>query len=201
MMNISDLEKGQSFLVLRYSLSLKKDIIELHKELIEKNGYVWYGKLGSVTSPKIIAETFVAKKPALLLYTRGNAYLCGIEQITEKKPIDGYPQYYDDELLCPSCYYKLTSIDRVDESILDHLYVRSSKRLLSNTLSRQCTSSCFFVSYEEIQPLKASVEKKHKELLPPDECRYRKEGVCRKNGYMKYGDACPTPSVCAKQKR
>lgn len=161
-MEINDLEKGQTLLVLRYSLLPKNNIIELHRELLEKNGFVWYGKLGAITSPMIVSELFTEKKPALMLYAKGNAYLCSLEQITNTKPRMGYPNYYDEEYIFPSCYYKLTTIDRVDVSILDKLYVRSSKRQLSSTLSKQCTSSCFFVSYEEIQPLKARVKKSKK---------------------------------------
>ena len=40
-MQISELEAGQCLLVLRFSLTYKKNIIELHKELIEKQGFVW----------------------------------------------------------------------------------------------------------------------------------------------------------------
>lgn len=202
-MKISELEHGQSLLVLRFSLSIKKDIIELHQQMLDKNGYVWYGKLGTVTSPKIVAETFVAKKPALLLYSKGKAYLCGVSEITGNKPQGGYPRYYDDEYIFPGCYYKLTSIDEVDEEILDKLIVRSSKRFLSDTLSRQCTSSCFFVSYEEILPLRSVTEKtkKKKEKLQIDDCHYRNDGICRKNGFINYGYVCDNPSRCAKQKR
>ena len=202
-MQITELEHGQALLVLRYSLSFKPDIIEIHQEMLKKNGYVWYGKLGAVTSPRIVAETFVAKNPALLLYSKGKAYLCGIAEITGNKPQGNYPKYYDDECIFPGCYYKLISIDEVDEEILNHLYVRSSKRVLSDTLSRQCTSSCFFVSYEEILPLKAKIEKKRtkNEKLSKDDCRYKQDGKCQRNGFINFGYECTKPSGCAKQKR
>lgn len=202
-MQISELEAGQCLLVLRFSLTYKKNIIELHKELIEKQGFVWYGKLGAVTSPQIVAETFVAKKPALLLYTKGKAYLCGVEEITGNKPQKGYPQYYDDEYICPGCFYKLTSIDEIDESILNDLIVRSSKRILSDTLSRQCTSSCFFVSYKELLPLKAKKPSNKKEVkkLQKNDCRYLKDGKCNNKGFINYGYECTRPSDCIKQKR
>lgn len=69
-MKLNCIEKGQALLVLRFSFSYRNDIIEQHKNLIEKNGYVWYGKLGAVISNKIINEIMIAKKTAILLYSK-----------------------------------------------------------------------------------------------------------------------------------
>ena len=74
------------------------------------------------------------------------------------KPKTGYPKYYDDEYIYPSCYFKLISIDPVDLCILDELYVRSSERRLSDVLSNRCRSSSFFVSYKEIQKIPNSLK-------------------------------------------
>lgn len=202
-MKITELEKGQALLVLRFSLSYRKNMIEEHQELIKRNGYVWYGKLGGVTSPKIISETFVAKRPALMLYSKGKAYLCDVKEISGNKPRTGYPEYYDTECICPGCYYKITSMDEIDEDILNHLYVRSSKRLLADTLSRQCTASCFFVSYEEIMPLRAGKKEETERIkkLSKHECIYRKDGICKRTGFINYGYTCDKPSNCIKQKR
>ncbi len=201
-MQLSKLETGQCLLVLRYSLSYKKNIIDLHKELIEKQGFVWYGKLGNETSQKIIAEIFAAKNPALLLFKKDKAFLCGVEEITGNKPQSGYPKYYDDEYICPGCYYKLTSIDEVEVDIINELIVRSSKRLLSDTLSRQCTSSCFFVSYKELLPLKAkSIKKPEKRKLSKNDCIFKRSGKCTNRSFINFGYECERPSECSKQKR
>lgn len=154
-MNVMKLEKGQSILYLRYSPSIKTDIIEQHKELIKKNGFVWYGKTGTVTSCKIIDEIFTALNPIIMLYSKPRTYICDIDDFCLNKPKEGYPSYYDDKYLCPSCYFRLKSIEPIDNCILNKLFIRSSKRSLADVLSKQCTSLCFFVSYEEIQELKS----------------------------------------------
>lgn len=202
-MKVKDLEKGQTILVLRYSLNYRKDIIEQHEMMLKKKGYVWYGKLGNVTSPKIVAEIMEEKNSALLLYTKGKAYLCALEKVSRNKPQGGYPNYYDEEYICPGCYYKLLSIDEVECNILNDLIVRSSQRVLSDTLSKQCTSSCFFVSYKELLPLKAIMTKKtdQSKKLSEDDCIYKKEKMCKNTSCINFGYKCNKPSVCTKQKR
>lgn len=181
-MKLNCIEKGQALLVLRFSFSYRNDIIEQHKNLIEKNGYVWYGKLGAVISNKIINEIMIAKKTAILLYSKWHAYLCGIEEVSANKPQKGYSAYYDEEYIFAGCYYKLTSIDEIDERILQHLIVRSSGRYMSDTLSKQCSSSSFFVSYEEVLPLKA--KNINKEKVKNKDCRKTNVIIVRKE-YVK----------------
>ena len=157
-MDVTKLVRGQNILVLRYSPSIKKDIIEQHQTLIEKLGYCWYGKLGGVTSREIISAITASDNPSILLYSKGKAFLCGVSGMGTTKPKTGYPKYYDDEYIYPSCYFKLISIDPVDLCILDELYVRSSERRLSDVLSNRCRSSSFFVSYREIQKIPNSLK-------------------------------------------
>ena len=69
-MDVTKLVRGQNILVLRYSPSIKKDIIEQHQTLIEKLGYCWYGKLGGVTSREIISAITASESIDIALFKR-----------------------------------------------------------------------------------------------------------------------------------
>lgn len=203
-MNEQKLVRGQNILVLRYSPSIREDIIEQHQSIISEYGYCWYGKLGGITRELIIRAITDAKNPMVMLYSRGKAFLCDFIEMTTEKPSSGYPKYYDDDLIYPSCYFKLTSIEPVDLSILDHLYVRSSERKLSEVFSKQCMSSSLFVAYDEIVALSQNVRKqlnRSNKLLGKDECRYRNQGICTLSSCINYRFECERPSACTKQKR
>ena len=141
--------------------------------------------------------------PALLLYCKGNAYLCELEAFTTEKPHGGYPKYYDDEYIYPCCYFKLKSIDSVSLDILHHLIIRSSGRLLSDVFSGQCTASTFFVAYDEVVELPRFEGEVHKKKQSQNKggCVYQREGKCTLFGFINYKYDCDRPSTCARQKQ
>lgn len=203
-MNENKLVKGQNVLVLRFSPNIKKDIIEQHQDIISKLGFCWYGKLGGVTSEHVIHAIMQTPNPMIMLYCKGRVFLCDFVEMTTEKPKNGYPEYYDTELLYPSCYFKLTSIESVDMDILSHFYVRSSERKLSDVFSHQCMSSTLFVAYEEIIDLPKYVKKTKVHdynSLGKEECRYKKRGICTLTSSINYNYECERPSSCKKQKR
>ena len=203
-MNENKLIRGQNLLLLRYSPSIRKDIIEQHQAIISELGYCWYGKLSGVTSDRIIHAITKTSCPMIMLYSKGKAFLCEFIEMTTEKPKNGYPEYYDTEYIYPNCYFKLKSIDPIDLELLSHFYVRSSKRNLSEVFSKQCMSSSLFVAYEEILDLPTYVKPKDasvKHTLGKDECRYMKQGNCTLSNCINYGYKCERPSTCKKQKR
>ena len=203
-MNEQKLVRGQNILVLRYSSAIRIDIIEQHQAIIAERGYCWYGKLGGITREIVIHAIKISESPIIMLYSKGKAFLCDFVEMTTEKPIDGYPKYYDEQQIYPSCYFKLTSIEPVDLSILNHLYVRSSKRKLSEVFSKQCMSSTLLVAYDEIKDLPKYVNtqrSRSNEKLGKENCRFKKQGICTLSSCINYQYECDRPSACAKQKR
>lgn len=203
-MKVCNLDCGQNLLLLRYSSSLKESIIEEHRSLIDKQGYVWYGKLSGITSDRIISAVLSAEYPGIILYQKGKAYLCELSDFTINKPDEGYPKYYDEEYIFPTCYFKLKSMDEISLDVFDDLYVRSSKRSLTEVFSKQCMSSSLFVAYKEIKEIEVSDAIKRetkKTKLGKNECMYRTEGICNLQSFINYGYTCEKPQSCIKQKR
>lgn len=205
-MMISDLEIGQNILVLRYSLNIRKTIIEDHKEVIDSEGFCWFGKMGSVTSNHIIDAVLAASKPAIVLYKKGHLYLCSFEAITTNKPQSGIPTYYESEYVIPSCYFKLTEIEEAPLELLEHLIVRSSKRKLSDIFSGQCMASSFFVSYDKIEDIPNSTKTGNKRVEKlksndDDSCKYLLDGICRNKKSTNYTYLCERPLNCKYKRR
>ena len=197
------LAHGQNLLLLRYSTDLKSSVIEEHSCIIEKYGYVWYGKLSGITSDSILSAVMSADTPGIILYKKGKAFLCELADFTTSKPKEGYPKYYDDEYIFPCCYFKLKSIDEISMDLFEDIYVRSSKRSLKEVFSKQCMSSSLFVSYKEIKTLekRKKVRGCKENKLGVNECVYRANGKCRLKSSINYEYDCEKPQSCAKQKR
>lgn len=77
-------------IALRFADNFAPDMgtIAAHSELIEKYGYVWYGKLGSAVSQKVIDEIMNNNIPKILLIHSGKTgrYWAYIEKIQHEIP-------------------------------------------------------------------------------------------------------------------
>lgn len=205
---LNGLQQGQKILILRYGKQIVEECIKLHQEIIEDLGYVWFGKLGTAPGKNSIDSMLDEEQPKLILYARGEGYLCSVEEVSYNTPTDGYPEYYQKELfeklIYPSIYFKLITIEKIEISDLDELTVVSSGNSALNTLMHSM-SSFLFVSYgraarEEIKP-KKSVKPAKREPLSDNDCIYRKDGHCGLKGFVSYQFECERPSSCMRQKR
>lgn len=202
------LQQGQKILILRYGKQIVEECIKLHQDIIEDSGYVWFGKLGTAPGKKSIDSILDEEYPQLILYTRGEGYLCSVENISYDIPAGGYPEYYRnelfDKLIYPSVYFKLTLIEKIEISNLDKLTVVSSGNSALDTLMHSM-ASFLFVSYgktarAEIK-IKKNVEPEKRELLSENDCVYKKDGRCGLRGFVSYQFECERPSSCMRQKR
>lgn len=206
------LQENEKFLVLRYGTNIIPDCIEKHIEVINNTGYCWFGKIGVVPSQKALKQIAEQSTHRIVLYTKGKAYLCNFVDYTTNKPANHYPEYYNQYLFGqskePSIYFKLTSIDEIQLSVLDKAVVVSSRNRLQDTLNRSMSS--YFLA--EIPGGKEDVKattmiqnkdssKTKKELLPENDCRYRKDGKCTLKSCINYLYECDRPNRCLKQKR
>lgn len=211
------LKRGDRFLILRYSNG-PYNCIQNHREVIDKLGYCWFGKIGVAPTEKTLSEKLSENNPLVVLYCHGDAFICQLLEVSTKRPPDGYPLYYQrflfDRKLYPKMYFKLGSIEEFPKDIFSKCVSLSSKRPLIDSLTRSM-ASCFYGEYpldDIVRPLPENTPKKKKEEkkaeakpkknLPVDKnsCVYQENGRCTCKRCISYGYECERPNSCAKQK-
>lgn len=138
-------------IALRYAekFAPKEGTIQAHKDLIEKNGFVWYGKMGSPVSDSNIQKILSQEKPRILLIHSGGIerYWAYISDIRKDKPSDNdFPSYYRsmaDKFKTWFCIYKFELAER---DIMSKCIVTSSRSVLSNA-SKYSMSPYFLIEY------------------------------------------------------
>lgn len=181
----------QKFMILRYSNSIVHDCISQHKGLINSLGYCWFGKIGNIPSEKILHAVYAEKDPCIVLYKKGDSYLCQTDGYSTERPEIGYPEYYDTEVLNPSVYFRLTSIEKCNDDLFKNSVVISTGNFAEDALyhSRIPFTLC---KYED---------ERLYQRLPSDQCRYNREGFCTNRVCVSYNCYCERPSSCMKQRR
>lgn len=207
------MKPGHKILVLRYGNNIVPDCIEKHHEVINEYGYCWFGKIGTSPSSKIINALLEEDEPEIILYKKGKAHLCSLMEVSDKEPIDGYPEYYKeylyDQMIFPKIYFKLSSIKEIELNELDKCIVCSSRARLIDTLNRSMSSFIFAMvpdsDSKAVGTITVSKEgkyiKSNRELLDKNDCVYRKDGKCSNRRCINYQYECDRPSTCIKQKR
>jgi len=204
------LSDEQKILILRYGTNIVSNCIQLHEDVIRQYGYCWFAKLGRAPSKKVISDVFKDGKGIVILYSKGAAFVCHFIDITEKRPIEAYPMYYDEYIYgsgyIPSIYIKLKSIRKLAPTELERLIVSSSRNRLTDTLSRSMNS--FFVAETEdyIKSVKSKPKPNKKNNLKSNklnvkDCKYRNNGICKCKSCISYDYECIHPDMCLKQKR
>ncbi len=136
-------------IALRFADTFAPEIgtIAAHCELIDKYGYVWYGKLGTAVSNKVIKEIIDSEEPRILLIHSGKqgrywAYVNWIQHETpEKKYI---PKYYRDISEKFKTWFKVIRIEQAPSNVLSHCKVASSNRPLTE-VSKSSMSPYFII--------------------------------------------------------
>lgn len=87
---------------LRFSnrFALECGTIAAHDELIQRNGYVWYEKLGNKIAPSVFSDVLDNDKPRILLIHSGaaNRYWAYVDRIQHEIPDrEDIPGYYRNE--------------------------------------------------------------------------------------------------------
>lgn len=182
---------GQKYLLMRYSTGYTGDIIALHKEILDQQGYCWFGKIGNIPSDRILKNVYSDVPSVLILYRKNAAFICETDKYSVRKPSDGIPAYYEKEGIFPSIYFRLKTIDVCDPTIFHDSIVVSTGTFVEDVVyhSRIPFMLCRYVD-----------ESKH-ELLDIRDCRYRREEMCTCRSCVNIGCYCERPSSCAKQRR
>ena len=113
----------------------KEGTIKLHQEIINSNGYVWYGKFGNTLSQKNIDLLMSQPDRKLLLIKSGfpDRYWAYFEEIIKDKPqdIDNIPDYYRNNTDKIKCWFKIRKIERAENNVMSKFIISSSKMPLS----------------------------------------------------------------------
>ena len=124
-------------------------MIYLHQQLIDKYGFVWYGKFGNRISKDIIEEQLKTDDPKLLLIKSGSVeryWLHFTEQQEEVPDLDKIPEYYRNSCNVIKCWFKVVSFERAEKDVLSKCFVLSSGDSLS-TSSKHSMNPYFKIEY------------------------------------------------------
>lgn len=124
--------------------------IVVHQNMIDKNGYVWYGKFGSPVSGKVSSKILENDNPRILLIQSGKnkRYWAYVENIQWERPTEGsYPSYYEQAMDRFKTWFKLVRIEEAPSDIMSRCHVASSGALLAHA-SRSSMSPYFIIDTE-----------------------------------------------------
>ena len=125
--------------------------IAAHQEIIDKLGYVWYGKLGSPVNQKMIAELKQNEDSKFLLINSGKSdrYWAHIADVsTEIPPYEEFPAYYHELADKMRTWFKVISFEPAEKRIMAKCFVASSGSPLTEA-SKHSMSPYFIINYEE----------------------------------------------------
>lgn len=126
--------------------------IQAHQEIIDKYGYVWYGKLGNPVSGSYINDIVLKQSnPKLLLIQSGQAarYWAYIEMYSRETPdIEKIPSYYRNEVKRFKAWFKITRFEVAEKDVMSKCTVISSGSLLTFA-SMHSMNPCFKIDYRE----------------------------------------------------
>ena len=161
---------GAIHIAIRYADKIQDrevQTIQLHQDLIQKNGAVWFGKLGQPLSEKNISTINTQCQlgtPTYLYLIRGRAeglYKGSVAHMTRELPPPEeealIPQYYKDFGLRSymKFWIRLSKLERLSKSEFHQLEVPSAHSKLDN-LIRGNTAGLFIVKYSaatHLEPL------------------------------------------------
>jgi len=121
--------------------------IKAHETLLEKDGFVWYGKLGSPVSDKMSKQILEQESPRILLIHSGKSdrYWVYIDRIQHETPeSDHIPEYYRKSVGVFKTWFRIRKIETAENKVLGQCIVKSSGRPLSE-VSRSSMSPYFII--------------------------------------------------------
>lgn len=133
------------------NIAPKEGTIAEHEKLIERLGFVWYGKFGARVSEKARAEILSADDKRVLLIHSGTSkrYWLHVDNISYETPeLSGVPEYYRDKAETVRTWFRVKRIEKADRNVMAKCTVASSGSPLS-AVSRHSMSPYFIIDYNE----------------------------------------------------
>lgn len=122
-----------------------------HKKIIQKKGYVYYGKMGSAVSDKNISMLMKQGRMKLLLIHSGKTerYWAEVDKIIKERPKDDeFPEYYHDLSENFKTWFRVVKIEEAQRDIMSKCKVISSGATLGEA-SKHSMSPYFIIEFEE----------------------------------------------------
>lgn len=140
-------------IALRFGENFSPDCgtIAAHQQLIDKLGYVWYGKMGNPIAARIVGELKNQRDTKILLINSGkaNRYWAHVEEVSkETPPTEGIPEYYRNLTERFKTWFKVTEFEPAPCDIMSKCFVKSSGNTLS-AVSRHSINPYFIIEYNE----------------------------------------------------
>lgn len=120
-----------------------------HQKLIKKNGYVYYGKMGTPISEKNIKMLLDQEEVKNLLIHSGKAerYWVYVDKIIKEKPeLNEFPEYYHDISDNFKTWFRVNKIEEAPKNIMGLCKVASSGATLGEA-SKHSMSPYFIIEY------------------------------------------------------
>ncbi len=123
--------------------------IESHREILKKNGFVWYGKIGLGVSKKGVDAVKESKKVLLIHSGKADRYWLDVEEISNNiPPVSDFPLYYSDKVSHIRTWLKITAINNEKNDVLSKCTLVSNNRPLSE-VSKSSMSPYFIIEYTD----------------------------------------------------
>lgn len=118
-----------------------------HQELIDKNGYVYYGKMGNPVSDKNIRMLMEQESIKVLLIHSGKTdrYWATVDKIVKEQPeYDEFPEYYHDMADKFKTWFRIIKIEQAPKDVMSKCKVASSGATLGEA-SKHSMSPYFII--------------------------------------------------------
>jgi len=150
------IQKGKSILCLRFANVGGFDCIDEHIKMLEKNGFVWFGKIGSKPASKALNEMIADNSRYILLKEPKKSYICEFENYKEDMPDKNlFPDYYNTEILPNrkfSIWFKIISILEVNETEkLNSIIVKKSRSPILETARKSMSSHFNTIAKDDVE--------------------------------------------------
>lgn len=125
--------------------------IVAHNEVINRYGYVWYGKIGQNLAKAKVEQVVNQDDPFIILYNGAtdSAYKAAICGFCQQTPDDGaIPEYYSRFIKHIKAWFKVTSFEPMESSFTD-FYITSSGEVLQRTKKASMSSFFYITRFEK----------------------------------------------------
>ncbi len=122
-----------------------------HEKIIDKLGYVWYGKFGARVSNNNKSLILASEDKRILLIHSGTTkrYWLHLEDISYETPeLTAIPEYYRDIAGTIKTWFKVTKFEKAEKGVMAKCTVASSGSPLSD-VSKHSMSPYYIIDYDE----------------------------------------------------
>lgn len=154
--------------VVRYGehLAPRSGTIAAHNSVLDRLGYVWFGKMGSPLAHariNCLAEQITHGLPTYVVLvggkqSKGTCHICTLSRLTRSREvidIEGVPEYYRSLDTLVGTWLRITSIDSVDNRLVGDIFLIDTGTRLRDALARSM-SGHFYVQGLDLDRMQLS---------------------------------------------